>query len=271
MSQPTVARRIEALEHVLGVTLFEKDTRGFHPTDMAKAILADTEKAEAAIASLAHKVAETRRDSARVIKITAPSMSFSNNFATIIADFTANHPEAQFEFVSSNKVLDLFAGEADLAVRFAAEIQDTRLICTKLTTVRSALYASKDYISKYGFPSTPAEFAGHKFIAYSPSRSSHTVNTWLEALISPDQVVSRCPDPESAITTTKAGFGISPLPVSIANSEESLVRCGDIPEEVFTKSWLVISPQAYRRPEVKAFAAFFAPRFRAMFAYTKSI
>jgi hypothetical protein len=30
--------------------------------------------------------------------------------------------------------------------------------------------------------------------------------------------------------------------------------------------WLVIARDAWRRPEVKAFAAFFVPRYRALFA-----
>jgi DNA-binding transcriptional LysR family regulator len=31
MAQPTVARRIDALEHATGLTLFERDTRGRNP------------------------------------------------------------------------------------------------------------------------------------------------------------------------------------------------------------------------------------------------
>lgn len=39
VSQPTVARRIDALEHQLGLTLFERDTHGFKPTLTAKGLL----------------------------------------------------------------------------------------------------------------------------------------------------------------------------------------------------------------------------------------
>ena len=39
----------------------------------------------------------------------------------------------------------------------------------------------------------------------------------------------------------------------------------DPPPGTDVSSWLVMSPEAYRRPEVRAFAAFFAPRFRAAY------
>ena len=41
------------------------------------------------------------------------------------------------------------------------------------------------------------------------------------------------------------------------------MRCIPPPPGTEVQSWLVISPEAWRRPVVKAFARFFVPRFRA--------
>lgn len=269
MSQPTVARRIEALEHTLGLHLFEKDTRGFHATAASRMITPDALDIENAAMALQRKAFENLRDTQKVIKLTAPSSSFSGNFARIISDFTRLHSSVKFEFVASPKIVDLIAGDADVALRFARSIDDPRLICTRLTTVRMAAYASQVYVEKHGCPTSEAEFAGHSFIGYTNRPGSREANEWLMRYITPSQVVSYCPDIESALTAAKAGFGIAGLSVSIARHEADLVKCMDLPEELFFNSWLVISPQAYRRPEVKAFSAFFAPRFRALFADLK--
>ncbi|SLN43206.1 hypothetical protein ROA7023_01759 [Roseisalinus antarcticus] len=66
------------------------------------------------------------------------------------------------------------------------------------------------------------------------------------------------------IAALKTGIGIGPVPTSLAHDQPGLIRCFDPPEGTDTSSWLVISPEAWRRPEVKAFSAFFAPRFIAM-------
>jgi hypothetical protein len=48
-----------------------------------------------------------------------------------------------------------------------------------------------------------------------------------------------------------------------AADHPDLIRCFPPPEGTGVPVWLVISPRAWERPEVKAFAAFFAPRWIA--------
>lgn len=88
------------------------------------------------------------------------------------------------------------------------------------------------------------------------------LNRWLVERILPEQIVARCGEPESVTASIEAGLGIGPVTISFAADYPSLVRCFDPVQDTDTTSWLVIGPDAYRRPEVRAFAAFFAPRFR---------
>lgn len=265
MAQPTVARRIEALEHALELTLFSRDTRGFRPTAAAIRVAERAAEVEAA-AEAFWKAAETaRREGARPIRLTAPRVNFSENLSAILADFTAAHPGTQFELVSSYQYLDLIAGEADVAVRIARQIDDERLICRRMTTVTSSLYASRGYAEKHGVPGSDAEFAGHRFVAYEGRYASLRMNQWLLARIDPSQIVSRCTDVEGMVAAVGAGLGIGPVATSLARDHGGLVRCFEPPEGTAVASWLVISPDAWRRPEVKAFAAFFVPRYRAIF------
>lgn len=265
VSQPTVARRIDALEHQLGLTLFERDTHGFRPTLTAKGLLPLVEKMEAAAHAVKAAAQQARNSKTRAIKITAPRRNFSPTFTTILSEFSLQNPDVRFELISSYQVLDLIAGEADVAIRITQKVADERLICTKLTDVKAALFASRDYAERHGLPASADAFAGHRFVVYDPVPPTMLLNNWLLARISPDQIMTRGGDVESVTTSIDAGLGIGPVTISYAADYPGLVRCFDPPPGTEVSSWLVMSPEAYRRPEVRAFAAFFAPRFRAAY------
>jgi hypothetical protein len=53
--------------------------------------------------------------------------------------------------------------------------------------------------------------------------------------------------------------------VRLAEADEGLIRCFDPPEELSAQHLMLIAPEAYRRPEVRAFTRFFAPRYAAIF------
>jgi len=61
------------------------------------------------------------------------------------------------------------------------------------------------------------------------------------------------------------GVGIGLLPTRFKQRTDNIVHCFELPAETKVTCWLVVSPTAYRRPEVKAFAAYFAPRYSALF------
>ena len=70
VAQPTVARHIEALEHETGLILFERDTRGFKPTEIARDLYPLAEIIEAAARDFFDKTRELAKP--KPIRITAP-------------------------------------------------------------------------------------------------------------------------------------------------------------------------------------------------------
>jgi len=196
VAQPTVARRIDALEHVLRLQLFDRDTRGFRPTQEALRLTAMAEAIEASINAFSNEVENTLRANSRPIRFTAPRPNFSVKFAEIMAAFRLENPDVHFEFISSNTILDLSAGEADIAIRIAKRIDDQRLVCRKLTQVTASLYASREYADRNGLPASEADLAGHKFVIYDTYQSTLGVNEWLLDRIDVSQIASRCSEQE---------------------------------------------------------------------------
>jgi DNA-binding transcriptional LysR family regulator len=261
MAQPTVARRIDALEHATGLKLFDRDTRGAQATAAARELEAEARAVAGAVAAFERKAGRTGVTLDKPIRLTAPKSNFSENLAAALADFTDMHPGVRFEFVASGEYIDLMAGDADVAIRFG-DIGDERLICRKLTTATASIYASRTYADRHGTPADETDLAGHRFMGYDRLRRAFPIYDWLLERITPEQIVGRVSDPEAIVPAVRAGLGLGAVPTSLAE-EAGLVRCFPPPPGTEVTGHLVMSPEAWRRPEVKAFARFFVPRFRS--------
>lgn len=262
VAQPTVARRIEVLENETGLTLFQRDTRGFKPTEAAKTLHPFAEGFENAARAFAFKTKELREN--RAIRITAPG-TFSDKVMDIFSAFTVLNPAVSFEFIHSVKVLDLSKGEADIAFRVARSEADETLICRKISTAQWALFAGKTYAEKFGAPSSAADLKDHRFVTFQNDNVPDYLHNWLLRHVSPDQIVTSFREVDLIQAAIRAGHGLGLVNLRMASTDKSLIRCFDVIEELSRTNMMLISPDAYRRPEVKAFAKFFAPRYSATF------
>lgn len=266
LAQPTVARRIEVLENEIGLVLFERDNRGFQPTEAARSLLPLAEALEAAASEFAMKAQDLSRP--RPIRITAYSANLSPRVTQVLSEFSALHPEIRFEFLPSVKTLDLSAGEADIALRITPNEPDQNLICRKISTARFTLYGSPGYAEKRGLPDSPENMGRHCFVTFEREGMVSRYHEWLLRYVSPEQIVMSFSEMGLMEAAIRAGHGLGIMNLKLAEPDEAagtLLRCFDPPEEMSSQHLMLISPDAYRRPEVKEFTKFFAPRYAAIF------
>ncbi|SDL03799.1 LysR family transcriptional regulator [Aliiruegeria lutimaris] len=128
VTQPTVARRIDEFEHELGLTLFDRDTRGFHPTPQARKLLENAENVEVAVRSFGTLAAKLSDDASQVIRFSAPVAAISDRIYDVIAEFRAAHPETPVEVTPTNRFVDLMGGDGDITLRITPQIRDDKLI-----------------------------------------------------------------------------------------------------------------------------------------------
>lgn len=262
VAQPTVARRIEALEGETGLTLFERDTRGFKPTAEAHGLIPLAKAIEDAAENFAGKTRELA--DRRSIRISAPGY-FSDRATGIFTEFTARNPAVSFEFVHSLKILDLLAGEADVAIRVSVSEPDGSLICRKVGAEHWALFGARGYAERFGLPKSPDDLRGHRFVTFERDDVPAFLHEWLMRHVSPDQVVTSFGEIDLMQASIRTGQGLGLFPVRFAETDDTLIRCFGNIEELTKPVAMLIAPDAYRRPEVKAFTRFFAPRYAATF------
>ena len=263
MAQPTVARRIDVLEHTTGLTLFERNTKGFKPTENGRELIRAAESVEQAAAAFAEKAAQLA--TTRPIRITAYSGNFSDRMIEIVNEFSSQNPGVAFEFIPSVKSLDLLAGEADVALRLARSAPDPKLICRKISDAKWTLYAGKSYQQEYGLPGSVHDLAGHRFVTFQRSDVPTAFHEWLTRHVAPDQIVASYSELDLMHAAIRSGQGLGISNVKLAENDQALIRCFDEIEDLSAPHLMLISPDAYRRPEVKAFARFFAPRYASIF------
>lgn len=249
INQTTVARRVDALEHVLGLKLFEKTTRGACPTKDAMRLKPLAEALEAAANQFETEAMRVQNLAKPPIRITLFDRAMFGNFGKIVAEFVDQNPGITFEFIAAERILDLIKGEADVALRLSASIDDDRLIARKIGSTQWTYYASHNYVEKHGTPERFSDDMGpHRVVLLSHVRSNR-----------PN--VLRCVSANELQLAIQSGQGIGPMPIFEGDRNPELVRCFDPPPEGADISvWLVTSPEARKREEVRRFTAFAAKR-----------
>lgn len=263
VTQPTVARRIELLEHATGLTLFERHTRGFTPTSDARALVAKAEDVEAA--AMAFESAVDELTQTKPIRLTAYSGNFSPRMIDIVNEFSARNPEIAFEFIPSVKTLDLMKGEADIALRLTRTAPDPDLICRKVSDARWSLFGGHSYAERFGLPKSPAGLSGHRFVNFKRDDVPNAIHDWLTQHVEPQQIVATYSELDLMHAAIRSGQGLGISNVKLAENDNTLLRCFDEIEDLRAEHLILISPDAYRRPEVKRFIKYFAPRYAAIY------
>lgn len=248
INQTTVSRRIDVLEHIFGLTLFERTTRGAQPTPQATALLPLAETLEQAALAFEAGAESEKNRAGDPIRITAFENDTLGNIGAIVAEFASQNPGVGFEFIFSERTIDLIKGEADVALRMTPEISDDRLIARKVGQTQWTYYASHAYAAAHRLPEKfSQDMEDHRVIILNHFKSTR-------------RNIMRCASSGDMLMAIQTGQGIGPFPVTIGDANPNLVRCFDPPPSADLAVWLITSPAAHKRSEIRKFTEFAAPR-----------
>jgi DNA-binding transcriptional LysR family regulator len=179
IGQPTVSRRLAALEYTVGAALFRRSVDGAALTVAGERLLVPAKKM-AEWAGELHRAAESADSSPRgIVRVTAtPFMSF--DFVAPFAAYVAQkHPGLRLEVQSQIQYLDLARGEADLALRGRPPTStDLKLVDT--LEVPNAVFVSKALKARLPKKVT---FQQLPWVAWAPPFEAVPPNPQLESMI----------------------------------------------------------------------------------------
>jgi DNA-binding transcriptional LysR family regulator len=266
VSQPTVQRRLAALEAELGRKLFERRPTGYHLTKLGDALLPDVERIEDDVAAFGRHLLSSEEGLTGVVRVTCAEAMAPRFITPLAAEFEAAHPGLKVELIMTDRYLDLAKGEADIAVR-ANSTGEGALVCRKVADVPWTLYASRSYLDRRGRPQSLADVAQHAVIAFAGEMANSHAGLWLQAAAPGATVAAQGNTMLGIVAAVKSGAGVAPLPMMLGEPEDDLVRLFEPVPDINSRIYLVTHQDLRASPRVRAFFDFViahADRFRRL-------
>ena len=162
----TVGRRIARLEDAMAARLFAKGPQGYALTDQGARLLAQAERAEAAMEGAAEALTGPEGLTGQV-RIGAPDGCANYLLPQVLARICDANQGLEVQIVALPRVFNLSKREADMAVAVSRP-ETGRLTVQKLTDYHLHLAASADYLAAHPPIHSPLDLKAHRFIGYIP-------------------------------------------------------------------------------------------------------
>lgn len=212
MDTSTVSRRLAALEHDLGMPLFERTRGGLAPARAAERVMAAAEAMEAAHARLARDALDVETAPEGIVRVsTAPGIS-SVFIAPALVRLRRRHPRLAIELDAVVQSRDLTRHEADLAVR-SVRSQGADLVTTRLVTARWIAATSPKLVRKLD---TIARWDDAPWITWDRDLASMAPARWVSAHVRAPAIALRTSDFPAQLAAAASGLGVLLVPVPYA-------------------------------------------------------
>jgi DNA-binding transcriptional LysR family regulator len=200
----TVSRRLDRLEHELGVHLFDRTRDGTVATAAAEAMLPPAEDMERGLAQFAAAVDAIETTAEGAVRITAPPGVADAFIAPLLAQFHARFPRVVVELDASVGYADLTRREADLALR-AVRPRSGDLIAVKLISTQAIPMTSPAYAAELG---RLKKWSDARWITYAADLVHIPTGRWITEHVGAVVPVLRTSQFVSQLGAAAAGLGV---------------------------------------------------------------
>jgi DNA-binding transcriptional LysR family regulator len=221
LSQPTVRRQIEALETLIGATLFTRSATGLIPVAGHTALMAQAQAMESAAQSFARLASAAADTVAGAVRISCSRVYGVEILPPILAAVMSRSPDLEIELVLTNDVSNLLRRDADIAVRLTPSQQEA-LIARKVAPMRVGLFAAPSLAKQLQDLDFPALAATGLMIGQDRDETL-AAGLRQQGLTPPQRTVFRSDDDLAQLAAIRAGIGFGICQVVIGE-RSGLVR-----------------------------------------------
>lgn len=245
VSQPTVVRRIAALERAVGLTLFLRGSSGFSLTSAGRALLEAADRAASAMQGVADTVEGLRQQRGERIRVTVLDQ-WETLLSPVIREHHRDWPHVQVQLRSSYRRFDIARGEADMALRAGVSFPEEDVLARQMPDCGWGIYIARDSEQPQNlkdlrnFPLA----GGDGVLAMLPAIQ------WFERLAGPNGVAVRC-NSFAAVRATIIQGVVGMLPCVAGGSDPALVPLAAPIGHLMVPLFLGVRREAIRRPPVR--------------------
>jgi len=240
----TVSRRLRSLEEKLATRLLERKKSGYELTEAGEDLKLTAIKIEAEV--LGFEASRSGQDDAAAgeLRVSAINNMASTVLMPMFARFSAQHPKIELHVQVSNKFVSLAERDADIAIRLTNAPVDT-LFGTRLATVASAVYGSRDYCGRLQKGVADELWIGVECCGFHVAWTKAACPQPAHQLFVDDTLLT--------LAALKEGAGLAYLPCFMGDGDSELMRFAQPDPEHDLGLWLVYHGDLRRTQRVKAF------------------
>ncbi|MBA1190419.1 LysR family transcriptional regulator [Pseudomonas entomophila] len=164
-----ISRSIARTEQRLGTRLLLRTTRAIALTAEGEAYLRAARRILADLAEVEEAIADQGVPQGR-LRVSAALGHGRKTIVPLVAAFSARYPNIVVDLALGDEVVDILAGQADVAIRFG-QLADSPLTARYLGVTGQVVVASPQYLARHGTPHTPEDLLQHNCLRFNFRRA----------------------------------------------------------------------------------------------------
>jgi len=267
VNHTTVLRRLDALEARLGSRLFDRQRRGYQPTEAGLALLEQARHMAARADEVERQVLGRDRELTGALRVTTAFVVMDHLLPQPLADFARAYPGIEVEVVENAVLVDLSSRqadnaqawtrrEADVALRLSAHVAEY-LVGRQLGMTQCRVYALR------GAPGLPQGVTAldvltrdAPWVAFERDASARIYDQWLRQHLAQSNVRVRVDIFNAKAAMLRTGIGIGVLPTFMEARHPELVAVSEPITELAQPVWMLTHPDLRQTARVRAFMQF---------------
>lgn len=240
----TVSRRLRSLEERLATRLIERKASGYGLTEAGEELKLSASKIEVEILEFEGALGGQDSGASGELRVTAINNMASSVLMPMFTRFSENFPNIELHVQVSNKFARLAERDADIAIRLTNSPTDT-LIGTRLVTVASAVYGSREYCAAVDAGTVKIKWLGIECCGFHISWTKEACPEHDHNFFVDDTLLT--------LAALGEGAGLAYLPCFMGDSDPSLVRFRAPEQRHDLGLWLLYHRDLRRTKRVKLF------------------
>jgi len=264
MSQPTVGRRIRALEDHFGTALLKRENGHLIPTSFGQSMLDHIRRMQEEASAIDRSSATLEDSLSGVVRLSATEGIGTGWLPGVMQSFRSEHPDVLIDIGIGFQSFNLAQREADIALRWRSPGEQNSLIGRKVAEVGFGFFASPEYLAVNGTPQSLEDLSQHDGVnaQIMDGKSLWLSNDDGKLIYQPKRITFNTNSIWAYDQALVHGYGIGVLPMCGINDKGlGLVRI--LPEVThFENLYLVAHQDLKRSLRIRAVFDFLVGAFR---------
>jgi len=218
LTQPTMGRRLRALEIAVGHQLFQRTSDGFVLTDEGSTLLGHAERMEEEALAIERRLLGQTQQLEGTLRITSSDWFGAHVLAPVLAEFSVRHPQVSIELLTDARFLSLSRREADVAFRIRP-FDEADVVSRKLLRMRYGAYLRRGLAHPVS-----GDGAGSGLLALDSAFAGTPDDGWLQSMLPNARVAFRSNSRDVQARMCALGMGIAVLPIPLGDATAGIER-----------------------------------------------